>query len=873
MEPEFGGPYWAIIVGEHWPRIGPGEWSGLETAARDGAAALDLTGVESARRGFDERVRASHSLQAVKDDMLAQGHRLHELQAMLAAAGDAFHDFAAVVGRTRNRILDIVDDALTQIGRLETEHEQAGLATPPGEIIRILEVAAQEVAAVAADARTAISFERVPGLVTIAELLGLPFPWRGGADAGPGRPGGGNGRPGEGGHHRGTTKTPVGKDAGQPGQGKPGNGFPNSAVTAAGSQPGGPTSLGGLPGGALPADLLPGSLGLGLGDGVADPATGDGNAALPSGGIGGGSGTNPAGGRFDSPLMSAPVPVSGPGGSGTPHDGGSPVYLPPTSQSGPSGYDGGPAGAPSGVDGGSESGAVSPDSSGPSGPSGPGPGQDGATPPGSESATGDDGFAVGSTQATRPLNDSPQTDAEPGRDTEGSAEDRFGSPGVVPMVFGPPMDLAVSGPLASPAATQTTPPQSVSSASGTDMRGATAASAQDPRGVSSVSAPVHSPPPGAVSAPGKAAVGARPGDPSHLARPPANDGAAELIKDVVGAAMAAAAVPGIVSGGGVDGDLVLARTLLGNVLAVVEDSPLAPDWAVAVLRHSSGVSVFLTSNEGRGWLPAGLYLPREVSIPWVWEAAQGPPWEGVSDPARVLVEFGLLWGRDTGARVSAVAASRGIDASLRELRDVAWAQEVPASAGMDFATPRPGLIDRLEVVSTQRLLARVAEVPVELIGRRCVDLAWDAHVRTGKTAGATENFGAVGARTRIIKARRADRAVSPDWWDELRDADDLLAATAVAHRLDVGAVPVGQLRAESRGSAGEAAALRAMLFQRRCNELVRLLAAEPTRQVLRDAVYVHGQLADHPAMTEATGPIAGARPPTVSVGPRTPNSR
>ncbi|WP_217998111.1 hypothetical protein, partial [Nocardia paucivorans] len=56
------------------------------------------------------------------------------------------------------------------------------------------------------------------------------------------------------------------------------------------------------------------------------------------------------------------------------------------------------------------------------------------------------------------------------------------------------------------------------------------------------------------------------------------------------------------------------------------------------------------SNEGRGWLPTDLYLPREVTTPWMWSVAEGAAWEGVADPARILAEFALAWGAKSGGQ-------------------------------------------------------------------------------------------------------------------------------------------------------------------------------------------------------------------------------
>lgn len=346
----------------------------------------------------------------------------------------------------------------------------------------------------------------------------------------------------------------------------------------------------------------------------------------------------------------------------------------------------------------------------------------------------------------------------------------------------------------------------------------------------------------------------------------------ELIRDVVGAAMTSAAAPAFVLGERVDGDLVLARTLLSGVLAAGGDAVVGLGWAVSVMRHQSGVSAFVTSNEGRGWLPAGLYLPREVSTPWVWEVSHGSGWEGVADPARVLAEFGLAWGRKSGARLTAVVSSGEIDADLRrQLGEVPMEGEVAASSAMDLSAAKPGLVDRLELVGAPPLVQRAMATPEAEIARRCWELASNAHVRVHKAGlGSPAALGAPAVRDRILAALRQRREVPQEWWEELRDADDLLAASMLARRADVSRVTLGELRADDGRSASEMTALRAMVFERRCDELVLLLAGAATRQSLRDAVYAHAQVVGHPAFVEpaAPGPTGGpARRPTITAGP------
>ena len=89
----------------------------------------------------------------------------------------------------------------------------------------------------------------------------------------------------------------------------------------------------------------------------------------------------------------------------------------------------------------------------------------------------------------------------------------------------------------------------------------------------------------------------------------------------------------------------------------------------------------------------------------------------------------------------------------------------------------------------------------------------------------------------------------------------------VSQRVDVGRVDLGAIRVDD-----EVAMLRALVWERRCNELVALLNQEPERQVLRDAVYAHSQIVEHPAFvtlpaTVATDVDTAVDRPTGAAGP------
>lgn len=325
--------------------------------------------------------------------------------------------------------------------------------------------------------------------------------------------------------------------------------------------------------------------------------------------------------------------------------------------------------------------------------------------------------------------------------------------------------------------------------------------------------------------------------------------------------------PAHVVNGAADNDLIIARTLLAAVLAVVEDSVVGTAWAVSVMRGPEGAGVFLTSNEGRGWLPAGLFLPREVSSPWLWDEiidghGEGSPWEGISDPARVLVEFGLAWGPKAGAQISALASSAPIDPGLRaRLNDVPMQGQVTAAYDVDLRVPTPDTADRLALTGPPEALESVAAVPDSAVRSRSIELAADAHARVVRSfPSRAEVASARLLRESILATVRSGASVPRAQWDALREADDLLAAVLMTRRVDPGRVELGALRVDD-----EAALLRTVVYERRCNELALLLAAEDsTRQTLRDATYAHAQIVEHPQFVEIPATVVAPEPERVA---------
>ncbi|MGO4617643.1 hypothetical protein AB4305_27480 [Nocardia sp. 2YAB30] len=819
MEPERNSPYWDAIVGDNWPVISPADWNALENLARDGAATLDLLEVESRRREFDERVRSGDGLKPVKEDMLRQRANPQAFADALEAAADTFRDFSDLIYRTRNQILDIVDRATSKIQATlraaAAEEDKSDAQVIRNRIPGIIAAARDEVEDVVRSALGSINPQGLPSLARIADVLGQPGPWM------PGHPGLADdhqqNRPAT--DHSGSPR-----HGGRPGRHAPGERLPIPLFPD-------------LPGNEPQLDSV-GPPAIEFGD-TPNTAPAEDTSVIPPS-------TTPA-----APPQSVPGGTTAPG-----------VYSPAADHDEP---DVSAAGRPSHADAedsepAGTGGNVRADDTDPSA-------HDGSV----ESAAHDRSTAASATDAHR----------DTGVNTPEIRDAHVDGPTATvppPFVLPGPVAPAVPAVPAVPAAhsgSTVSAPAAQAGSGPPSIQGKPMAPPVDARGPSvppKVTAGPAVPPSGVSTGTAKVPASKSPGQ--RVDGPADAEGSDELIRGVVGAAMTSAAAPSFVLGERVNGDLVLARTLLSGVLAAGGASVVGLGWAVSVMRHQSGISAFVTSNEGRGWLPAGLYLPREASTPWVWEVSNGFAWEGVADPARVLAEFGLAWGGKSGARLSAVVSSERIDADLRrQLGEVPMEGEVGASSAMDLSAPGPGLVDRLGLVGAPALLQRVVATPDAEIGSRCWELASDAHVRVRKAGlGSPESLGAPVVRERILAALSQRREVAPEWWEELRDADDLLAASMLSRRADVSRVALGELRSDQPDgrSTSDLSALRGMVFERRCDELVLLLASAPTRQNLRDAVYAHAQIVGHPAFVEpaAAGPAAGqTRRPTITVGP------
>lgn len=840
MAPEQTSPHWNRIVGDDWPQIPPSAWHGLASSAREGAEALNLSDVEQARHGFDEAVRRSVGLAEIRRALVALEKNPRAFAEALSAAADTFDTFGEVVRRTRNQILDVVDNADDRIDQATRgdnnddgeEGDEAEAEADRQATEAILAEARGDVVDIVNAALNSLGPQGLPRLDDIAEALGQPGPWRPGGQV-PHVPRRRPGAPGGPGRHEHPDRHTPGYENGPwvPGFERPV--LPNPVL------------------GQILIDLLDDLLHPGA-DPVGPQPPPSVDIRLPVD-----AGEMPGGPAVSGPAAPEPGPVAG--GSGH----GAPGFAPP----GPRMETGAPqpeAPADNGSTAGTEATTVD------AAPAEPAAeetaGSEVSSQPDREVAVADD---AGSTDAWGALRAAgTQSEQDSGESSAASA---------VPPVF-PAAMASAAGVTAAPAVSAapgggTGAQANAAPAAGSATAAGTVSSAQAGRGAA--------PPVEAHRAPGATGKALSSGSSAVSAASPgkqpvpvpdgdagAGRSAGEFVQSAVGAAMLSASAPSFVVGERVDGDLVLARTLLGGIRAATDSWVVGVDWAVAVLRHPSGVSAFVTSNEGRGWLPARLHLPSEVSLPWLWAVAEGSGWEGVADPARVLVEFAIAWGAKSGAKLSALASSQPIDPLLgRQLGTVALAGSVPSSDTMDLRSPASGTLDRLGITAAAGLLDRAAKVADNDIAVRCLELAVDAHTRVARADfPAVDTMDAPAIRLRILRALRDGRNFADSWWEEIQDADDLIAATVLGHRADTGRIGLGELRSDAADldPGSELSLLRTLTFQRRCNELVLLLAEERSRQTLRDAVYAHAQVLGHPLFAPPPKAAPAPRRATVS---------
>lgn len=342
--------------------------------------------------------------------------------------------------------------------------------------------------------------------------------------------------------------------------------------------------------------------------------------------------------------------------------------------------------------------------------------------------------------------------------------------------------------------------------------------------------------------------------PSTSAGAPATSSAQSSMRGVAAAAFAdAEREAGGVQSVELDPDLVLARTVLAGILAV---SPAVEPlrWAVSVVRPpdiagmaDAGPQVFVTSNEGRGWIPAGVFLPRDVLSPWTYGpaevAARSVAWEFVEEPGRVLIEHALLC-RDRYVLKALATSAPSIPSSYRTAFPGAAFTTVINGDGakLDLSALTEYTADRLQLADPD-LAAEVDRLPVKALAAEGFSIAWDADAQLTWTSTTTlpnteSPVTAATMRRSILDTMNRNRqsgatAAPESMWSALKALDGFAAALGMGRRFDAERVDLGALKVNDGTFAVPAAR------ERRANEALLLCNGEWDHQRLRDCLYAY----------------------------------
>jgi len=279
---------------------------------------------------------------------------------------------------------------------------------------------------------------------------------------------------------------------------------------------------------------------------------------------------------------------------------------------------------------------------------------------------------------------------------------------------------------------------------------------------------------------------------------------------------------------------------LARVRAVVEAAGGATDvsWAAAIVVDTVGTRrLVVTSDRGRGWIPASAVLPVDSVLPW--SHPQSSRWEGVRDPARVIVEFAAA----VRGRVAALASSHS--------------SAPPAAAGLPWAfadgtvQAHPELLDgplvtRFELQVPASLREKAAAI-TDTDGQRAQALY--CAIEADRIAGSTPIRRAIWEPMNEHRTRLGDRrwlAQLP--WEALENAHQQTCDRERRARVDARNVPLGELDSAGagRGELAQAYADEALLAMR-----------SPGADCLRDALYAWQMLRQIPPPAPANPLTAG----------------
>lgn len=265
----------------------------------------------------------------------------------------------------------------------------------------------------------------------------------------------------------------------------------------------------------------------------------------------------------------------------------------------------------------------------------------------------------------------------------------------------------------------------------------------------------------------------------------------------------------------VDMDLAMVRTVLETA-----GGGSTVRWAAGMVVTGGRRQVVVTTDRGRSWFPPNVLLPENAVLPWKHE--DSARWEGLLDPARVIVEY-------------AAAAASGTLTALASTHSSApgVAAGVPFAFADAVQRPRPDLLGvptagrETFAVSAARLVAADAITDPHDQRRQALWIAHDAVEKADDASSVRRSIlAALNADPNLLEPKKIDRL----GWVALTNENEVLWERDFAARIDVRNVDIGRL--DTGGGAS-----RPFLVQSYATETVLALRNASPRQALLDALY------------------------------------
>lgn len=239
-------------------------------------------------------------------------------------------------------------------------------------------------------------------------------------------------------------------------------------------------------------------------------------------------------------------------------------------------------------------------------------------------------------------------------------------------------------------------------------------------------------------------------------------------------------------------DLAAVRVLIESVCGHSE-----VNWAAGIVIASGRKQIVITTDRGRGWMPAGTVLPAAVELPW--DHPEAAWWEGLTDPGRVIVEYAhAVGGKLTALAATQFSAPRG-------------AESAPFAPVVDeYTHPHPELLATVPLLHGETATRTKLQVDPDLFAQAQA-INGDENAQRGSALGCANKVvhranvitdGAVGEichriLTHVHNAaghnpRRIEHQLRP-LWEQLEGEHATLRDQERAARVDVRDVAVGKL--------------------------------------------------------------------------------